>query len=537
MLAYHELSTHELMRPAPGPGWLDWEHQPDPFRRYAGAETVALMREPGLDATPYDDAAQLGARAPVPVTAESLARLFLDALALSAWKELDDARWALRVNPSSGNLHPTEAYFVGGAVEGLFDTPVVAHYAAKEHALEVRARPDAALGSALQGELPAGSFLVGFTSIPWRESWKYGERAYRYCQHDLGHALACVSLAAGALGWRTRLLDGLATHEVARWLGVDRDEDFNDAEREEAEALLVLVPNADFDSVDGWAPSRDALEAWSALEWHGRANALSSEHVSWGGLETAFSVCAKPRTPVSTSTNRASASIPPAGCTAPFSTIARARRSAVAFDGRTEIDRDAFARMLLATMPLPGRRPFDALPWKPSIHLVLFVHRVRGVEPGLLLLARGADALARIQGEFAAQFTRTPEAWAPPELPLIRLASGDLRATARGLSCQQEIASDGCFAVAMLAELGDALEQEGPWVYPRLHWEAGAVGQVLYLEAEASGVRATGIGCFFDHETHRALGLTSPRLRDLYHFTVGGAVDDPRLTTLPAYPG
>jgi len=24
------------------------------------------------------------------------------------------------------------------------------------------------------------------------------------------------------------------------------------------------------------------------------------------------------------------------------------------------------------------------------------------------------------------------------------------------------------------------------------------IGQVLYLEAEAQGVRATGIGCFFD---------------------------------------
>ena len=33
------------------------------------------------------------------------------------------------------------------------------------------------------------------------------------------------------------------------------------------------------------------------------------------------------------------------------------------------------------------------------------------------------------------------------------------------------------------------------------------IGQVLYLEAEAAGIRATGIGCFFDDEMHALLGL------------------------------
>ena len=42
--------------------------------------------------------------------------------------------------------------------------------------------------------------IVGLTSIFWREAWKYGERAYRYCCHDLGHAMMSVLLAARALG-------------------------------------------------------------------------------------------------------------------------------------------------------------------------------------------------------------------------------------------------------------------------------------------------------------------------------------------------
>jgi len=35
---------------------------------------------------------------------------------------------------------------------------------------------------------------------------------------------------------------------------------------------------------------------------------------------------------------------------------------------------------------------------------------------------------------------------------------------------------------------------------------------------------------------HQVLGLKDRKYQDLYHFTVGGPVDDTRLTTLPSYP-
>ena len=61
------------------------------------------------------------------------------------------------------------------------------------------------------------------------------------------------------------------------------------------------------------------------------------------------------------------------------------------------------------------------------------------------------------------------------------------------------------------------------------------IGQMLYLGAEAAGLRGTGIGCFFDDPVHEALGLESERYQSLYHFTVGKPVEDTRLTTLPPY--
>jgi hypothetical protein len=103
------------------------------------------------------------------------------------------------------------------------------------------------------------------------------------------------------------------------------------------------------------------------------------------------------------------------------------------------------------------------------------------------------------------------------------------------VSCHQEIGSDGAFSLGMIADFAAAILGRGPWWYRRLFWEAGVLGQVLYLEAEAAGLRGTGIGCYFDDPFHELLGLTGAEFQDLYHFTVGGAVEDQRLMTIPPY--
>jgi nitroreductase len=190
--------------------------------------------------------------------------------------------------------------------------------------------------------------------------------------------------------------------------------------------------------------------------------------------------------------------------------------------------RDDFLAVLRRT--LPRGVPFDLFA-RPRVDLALFVHRVEGLERGLYLLvrddARAADLRAALRDTLA---------WESVEagLSLWRLHSGDLRGLAAHVSCQQSIAGDGCFSLGMLADLGD-LERLGPALYPRLYHETGAIGQVLYLEAQALGLRGTGIGCFFDDEMHAVLGLASERFRSLYHFACGVPIEDARLSTLPAY--
>ncbi|MDQ1390338.1 MAG: hypothetical protein QOF56_3792, partial [Acidobacteriaceae bacterium] len=123
----------------------------------------------------------------------------------------------------------------------------------------------------------------------------------------------------------------------------------------------------------------------------------------------------------------------------------------------------------------------------------------------------------------------------PRGLPLYLLKEGDCRALAASVSCGQDIAGDGAFSLGMIADYMDSLVTYGAAFYRNLFWEAGLVGQVLYLEAEEASIRSTGIGCYFDDPVHEVFGVSSHDWQSFYHFTVGGPVEDKRLTTLPAY--
>ena len=556
VLRYHERSKHEFHRYARSSGLLDWVNQPNPFRRFEGAPLVCLPIL-GADEAPlsprYEDLYRRGTVASAPLALRSLSRLFEYALALSAWKQAGGTRWALRSNPSSGNLHPTEGYLLIGALPGLAHAPGLYHYAPREHGLERLASGSAEWFAQLMREFPAQAFLVGLSSIHWREAWKYGERAFRYCQHDAGHAIATLRIAAAALGWSAVVLHGLADETIEDLLGLNRAEDFAGAEREQPELVMLVWPNA---SAGPWrAGAQRALplgldpllvRELAKQGWRGTANRLSRDDpVAWTVIDEVALAARKP------SSERYAlelfdAPAPPHEIAAfpdgaPAGRIIRQRRSLQACDGRTSITAERFYGMLARVMPrvrLEANRrpmPWDAIAWEPRIHLALFVHRVDGLDSGLYVLIRDPAKVAKLKRAMHQRFEWSTPTGCPADLPLRMLEGGDARRLATQVSCSQNIAGDGVFSLAMIAEYREALFTHGPWFYRLLFWETGVIGQVLYLEAEAAGIGATGIGCFFDDPVHQVFGFSDLEFQSLYHFTVGGPVEDSRLTTLAPY--
>lgn len=529
IIAYHERTKHRLERYAAGPETLDWSAQPDPFREFIGAPRMRLPLVADQLSASFAALHVPNAVAPQPLTLDTVAALMELAFGLSAWKEYGPDRWAVRCNPSSGNLHPTEAYVICQQIPEIDDG--VYHYLSRDHLLEQRCRTTAAPGT-------PSRLLVGLSSISWREAWKYGERAFRYCQLDTGHALGALRYAAATLGWRLHIVDSCSQQQLAQWLGLDRDADYIGAEREEAELLVEITacPTVDVSALPSWTSAQ--------THWHGQANILDAHPMyRWPIIDEVTIANRKP--PSLLAIARPAETYPVLKCEgeagngearhveARAATLIRQRRSAQRFGAKFTQDVDSFYRMLDALLPRPTA-PWDVWHEPARVHPVLFVLRVAGLEPGIYALPRSHAAQVQMQTAMRRDFIWTKPAGCPGHLPLFQLAETNLGKTAKIMCCHQAIAADSTFMLAMLAEF-DAPLQDAPWRYRQLYWEAGLLGQVLYLEAEAAGLRGTGIGCYFDDVCHELLGLQGTAFQSLYHFTVGYPLTDERIVTLPPY--
>ncbi|MDD5126461.1 SagB/ThcOx family dehydrogenase, partial [Methylovulum sp.] len=312
---------------------------------------------------------------------------------------------------------------------------------------------------------------------------------------------------------------------IAKVLGLDRD-DFKKQEHESPDIICRIITHSGDQPLD----AQTLLESAQSGTWVGKADSLRAYHMyKWPIIDEVSMAASKPQTE-EPEWQAVHQPLIESSCTKTAAQIIRQRRSAQQFDGKMppmpQLD---FYRILAAVLPTTAA--FELWRWPPKIHLFIFVHRVEGLAPGVYALPRDHDALAKLQAATLADFDwqKVSEA-----LPLYHLLSGDCRQIAKTLSCHQPIASDSAFSLGMVAEFGVTIEA-APWLYRRLFWECGLIGQTLYLEAEAAGLRGTGIGCYFDDSVHEILGFNDDKFQSLYHFTVGKPLEDSRLETLPAY--
>ncbi len=526
VVEYHERTKHHYHRYARSAGHMDWQNQPNPFRVYKNADTFSLPfleKDPGKG---HMSLYRMPSAGPEPFTLNNIAGFLELSLGLSAWKASARGKWSLRMNPSSGNLHPTEAHLILPEADDL--RAGIYHYNPLLHALELRAELPHKLWQTISAHFGTGGFLVALSSIFWRESWKYGERAFRYCNHDAGHALAGISFSAGLQGWRTTFLNALSDDALETTLGFNRT-DWLPREEEHPD-LLCFVSGYHVQDIPRYLPD-NIVEAFSELPLAGAPNRLSRERVDWQLIYETAELTRKPTTAGEKYDLSAIPFLENARSALSAAEIIRKRRSATSFNPDGVIDKNRFFAILDKTLPRTGCLPFDIQFGNPSVNLLLFVHNVRELERGLYFFMRDTKDLQSIRNNFHPDFV-----WQQitEKLPLYLLQSGDFRHEAIQLSCHQEIAGFSAFSLGMIARFSETV-RSAPYRYRHLFWESGMIGQVLYLEAEAQGVRGTGIGCYFDDPVHELLGLQDNTWQSLYHFTIGLPVEDPRLTTLPPY--
>ncbi len=139
------------------------------------------------------------------------APISLDELSFLLWctqgvKKVVGTYPTFRTVPSAGARHAFETYLLINNVEGL--RPGLYRYLAMSHRLQqVNDEPDihirvsdACLGQ--QFLMRAGVVFL-WTAVPYRMTWRYGERGYRELHKDAGHVCQNLYLAAEATGCGT----------------------------------------------------------------------------------------------------------------------------------------------------------------------------------------------------------------------------------------------------------------------------------------------------------------------------------------------
>ena len=178
------------------------------------------------------------------------------------------------------------------------------------------------------------------------------------------------------------------------------------------------------------------------------------------------------------------------------------RRSALDFLGGKQSMSLAELSAILAVTAQPLSADFAGTRF---IQLYMYAHRVDGLQPGVYRF------------------------W-PERAELEQVKRGDQRVAAAGLSLGQDLAGNACVTFSMIGDLDRAAGTYGDRGYRYAHFEAGAIGHLLYLAAEALGLGATGIGAFYDDEVHRHLNLVPSQGQVVYHFAIGYPVPDPRIS-------
>ena len=385
------------------------------------------------------------------------------------------------------------------------------------------------------GRAPPSRVWIGLSSILWREAWKYGERAFRYCELDAGHAVAALGYAAAVLGWRLRPEPQIGWATLRRALGLDRLEDFKGGRRlgtelEEPEMLIEIERGESFGAL---APE-ELERLTAAASFAGKASTIDRFPMySWpvideiaeatrseDGAQSPQSTAVWPRAPVSS---------PTAGTAR---NIILGRRSAMRFDSKFVLDRASFCRILNGLSPEASFAPTFLLD-PVTIDLVLYVHRVEGVAPGAYLFPRVTDPTISLYSWLRARTELRRVSALEDSLELVELATVaplELARVSRAVQCHQDIAASSCFALGMFTHFENAISS-GPAGYRRVHQEAGGIGHELYLQAEVEGVRGTGIGCFFDDSVRTSVALHESPFTPVYHFTIGKPIIDGRLET------
>src|SRR2546428_767943 len=234
-LTYHEATKHSEVSIGASAHYLDWDNKPAQFKEYKNLASIALPRnfprpEKNSIKAIEGETKDVGAEQ---IDVEVLSELLFFSAGLTRKMRFGKELNYMRAASATGALYPIELYVICGRIHGL--EAGVYHFNPLHFSLAKLREGDyrAALDYAGSSDSLSAPLTLAFTSLAWRNAWKYEARSYRHWFWDSGVIVANLLATSNSAGIATKVALGFVDSDVDQLLGLET--------RKEATVALAVV--------------------------------------------------------------------------------------------------------------------------------------------------------------------------------------------------------------------------------------------------------------------------------------------------------
>ncbi len=221
--SYHDTTKHSELSVRTSRHYLDWENKPSPFKLYRNLPSISLPHDfphprelslRAIEGTSLNPAAKS-------LDVGILAEILFFSAGLTRRMKMGSGSYYMRAAPATGALYPIELYVICGDIPGLKQG--VYHFNPLDFALVKLRDGDyrADLCAASDEEVLTCPVTIAFTSLAWRNAWKYEARSYRHWFWDSGVIAANLLATSYSEDLVAKLVMGFIDSEVDRLLGLE----------------------------------------------------------------------------------------------------------------------------------------------------------------------------------------------------------------------------------------------------------------------------------------------------------------------------
>src|SRR2546422_1890309 len=470
VLTYHEATKHSEVSIGASAHYLDWDNKPAQFKEYKNLASIYLTRnfprpEKNSIKAIEGETKVVGAEQ---IDVEVLSELLFFSAGLTRKMRFGKELNYMRAASATGALYPIELYVICGRIHGL--EAGVYHFNPLHFSLAKLREGDyrAALDYAGSSDSLSAPLTLAFTSLAWRNAWKYEARSYRHWFWDSGVIVANLLATSNSAGIATEAILGFVDSEIDELLGLE-------AKKEATVALAVV-------GIDHHPKALRLHQPIPSLAIE--SNPLSSEEVDYPIIwETneASQLRSKSETEAWVKSLRLSKGTIPTTSPAfplraweedlspPLDEVILIRGSARKF-AREPISFDRLSTILQTSAT---KIPLDFLPDNETlIDFYLIANDVQGLPPGSYFYNVNTNAVEQLK------------------VLKNRSMSGYL-------CLGQQLFSDASVVFFLMTNLNSVLKSLNNRGYRAAQFEAGVRAGKIYLSSYAGGIGASG-STFFD---------------------------------------